>query len=167
MKFVGCYLLRHVNVSHPFRYLLIWHSVTMSRDQIFQALSQLFILQVAQSRMRVWDRGCTTCTCLFEGWECCFDAMYILSSPSGNEPADLVDCRVGLVVLQVPCQTFWAGFDNMAGVWVYEPALDLVSMQHSNFSTSLFKIYLYKNNLKGKWHRHVHEQWAYDRYPVQ
>lgn len=33
----------------------------------------------------------------------------------GDELADLVDCRMGLVLLQVPCRTFWAGFDNMSG----------------------------------------------------
>ena len=31
----------------------------------------------------------------------------------GEEPADLVDCRLGMVLLQLPSKTFWAGFDNM------------------------------------------------------
>ncbi len=35
----------------------------------------------------------------------------------GDEPADLVDCRihVGLVMKEVPCRKFWAGFDDMDG----------------------------------------------------
>ena len=31
----------------------------------------------------------------------------------GEEPADLVDCRLGMILLQLPSKTFWAGFDNM------------------------------------------------------
>ena len=31
----------------------------------------------------------------------------------GEEPADLVDCRRGMILLQLPSKTFWAGFDNM------------------------------------------------------
>ncbi len=34
---------------------------------------------------------------------------------SGEEPADLVDCRIGLHLLQLPSKTFWDGFENMAG----------------------------------------------------
>jgi lysine-specific demethylase 3 len=32
----------------------------------------------------------------------------------GEEPADLVDCQLGMVLLQLPSKTFWAGFDNMS-----------------------------------------------------
>ncbi len=38
----------------------------------------------------------------------------------GDELADLVDCKihVGLVMREVPCRKFWAGFENMEGVCV-------------------------------------------------
>lgn len=31
----------------------------------------------------------------------------------GEELADLVDCRLGMLLLQLPSKTFWAGFDNI------------------------------------------------------
>ena len=33
------------------------HSATVSHDQIFQALTPLFVLQATKSWMRAWDRG--------------------------------------------------------------------------------------------------------------
>ena len=47
-------------------------------------------------------------------------------SDFGEELADLVDCRAGLILLQVPCRTFWAGFNNMAG----EPSQNSVYSSH-------------------------------------
>ena len=35
----------------------------------------------------------------------------------GEELADLVDCRLGMALLQLPSKTFWAGFDNMSCKW--------------------------------------------------
>ena len=35
----------------------------------------------------------------------------------GEEVADLVDCRLGMALLQLPSKTFWAGFDNMSCKW--------------------------------------------------
>ena len=34
---------------------------------------------------------------------------------SGEEAADLVDCRIGMHLLQLPSKTFWAGFEDMSG----------------------------------------------------
>ena len=31
----------------------------------------------------------------------------------GEEPADLVDCRTGLIMPQVPSKAFWGGFDDI------------------------------------------------------
>ena len=33
----------------------------------------------------------------------------------GEEPADLVDCRSGRVIPQVPTKAFWSGFENVDG----------------------------------------------------
>ena len=33
----------------------------------------------------------------------------------GEEPADLVDCRSGRVIPQVPTKAFWSGFEDMEG----------------------------------------------------
>lgn len=40
----------------------------------------------------------------------------------GEEPADLVDCRSGRVISQIPTKAFWSGFEDMNGEQV-EPAV--------------------------------------------
>ena len=46
--------------------------------------------------------------------EACANEVHDLAI-SGEEAADLVDCRIGLHLLQLPSRVFWAGFEDMSG----------------------------------------------------
>ena len=36
-----------------------------------------------------------------------------MTTPTGSERVDLVDCRSGLILPDVPAQQFWIGFENV------------------------------------------------------
>ena len=38
---------------------------------------------------------------------------YFMTTPTGSERVDLVDCRSGLILPDVPAQQFWIGFENV------------------------------------------------------
>ena len=42
-------------------------------------------------------------------------SILCLSVYTGEEAADLVDCRIGLHLLQLPTKMFWDGFEDMGG----------------------------------------------------
>ena len=38
-----------------------------------------------------------------------------ITAVTGEELADLVDCRTGSVIHQIPSKTFWNGFEDIHG----------------------------------------------------
>ena len=48
----------------------------------------------------------------------CLSVYLFVCLSAGDEPADLVDCRLGLHLLQLPTNTFWAGFEDMSGKYI-------------------------------------------------
>ena len=55
----------------------------------------------------------------------------------GEELADLIDCRTGLIMPQVPCKAFWNGFEDIQGLkTIYMKILLIYMYILSVFSSS-------------------------------